>query len=106
MSTAVRLLIVLGVSAAPAPAFAQGLSMIGATPNGEAAYLAGAAQGIMLMNLHAAISGGAVFCPPANFALTGADVRDLANESLAGEHEPFTFLLAATDTLRTRFPCS
>jgi hypothetical protein len=72
------------------------------TPEQQRLFLAGAATGIGYMN----ISGPApVYCPPADFVLSGDVVRAYADRGLTGPHDPEFFVIAAIFELREEFPC-
>ena len=73
------------------------------TQEQQTLFLASAATGIGFMNF----SGSErVFCPPANFAIPAALVREHADRGLTGEHDPTTFVMVAILELLKEFPCS
>ena len=75
------------------------------TAEQQAIYLSGAATALMILNMQLS-DEGRYFCPPPEYVLNAREMQGMAASSLQGSHDPMTFVLAVTDTLRSRFPCS
>jgi len=80
--------------------------MMGATPESEFVYLAGAAMGLSYANTALILEGRTpLFCPPGSYVLGVDEMKHLTHAKLKGPHKPDTFVIAALTELQKRYPC-
>lgn len=84
--------------------FAEELTMNVGSEEQQQIYLSGAASALSILNAQLP-QEARHYCPGPDYVLNAQEMQNLAAMALRGPHDPSNFIIAATASLREKFPC-